>query len=69
MKNEITTTQAELLINANVAIYFAEGQKKEYAIFRIKELSRLAVNPDKKFIDFANWAIAEIKNHDRKEDF
>lgn len=67
--NEMTTSQAELLINANVAIYFAEGMKKEDAIFRIKELANIAVNPNKEFIELANWALAEIKKHDRKEEF
>ena len=67
MTNEITTSQAELLINANVAIYFAEGQKKEDAIFKIKELARLAVNPNKDFTEVVKWALTEIKKHDRKE--
>lgn len=69
MTNEITTTQAELLINANVAIYFAEGQKKADAILKIEELARVAVNPDKEFTNLVKWALAEIKNHDRKEAF
>lgn len=69
MTNEMTTSQAELLINANVAIYFAEGQKKEDAIFKIKELARLAVNPNKEFTELVKWALTEIKKHDRKEDF
>lgn len=67
--NEITTSYAELLINANVAIYFAEGQKKEDAILKIKELSRLAVNPNKDFAEVVKWALTEIKKHDRKEGF
>lgn len=66
MTNEITTSQAELLINANLSIFLSGGMKKEDAIFNVKELAHLAVNPNKDFTEVVKWTIAEIKKHDRK---
>lgn len=65
--NEVTVSQAELLINANVAIFLSDGIKKEEAIYKIKELARLAVKPTKDFTEVVKWALAVVKNHDRKE--
>lgn len=65
MTNEITVSQAELLINANLSIFLSDGMKKEDAIFKIKELARLAINPNKEFIENVKWTIAKIKKHDR----
>ena len=69
MTNQMTTSQAELLINANLSIFLSEGMKKEDAIFKIKELAHLAVNPNKEFMEVVKWTLAEIKKHDRKEGF
>ena len=69
MTNEFTVSQAELLINANLSIFLSGGIKKEDAIFNVKELARVAVNPNKDFAEVVKWTIAEIKKHDRKEGF
>ena len=69
MNNEITASQAELLINANLSIFLSGGIKKEDAIFNVKELARVAVNPTKEFAEVVKWTLAEIKKHDRKEGF
>lgn len=65
MTNQMTTSQAELLINANLSIFLSEGMKKEDAIFKIKELARLAINPNKEFIENVKWTLAEVKKHDK----
>ena len=65
MTNEITVSQAELLINANLSIFLSGGIKKEDAILKIKELARLAINPNKEFMENVKWTITEIKKHDR----
>lgn len=65
MKNEITVSQAELLINANLSIFLSDGIKKDDAILKIKEIARLAINHNKEFIENVKWTIAEIKKHDR----
>lgn len=65
MTNQMTTSQAELLINANLSIFLSDGMKKEDAIFKIKELARLAINPNKEFIENVKWTLAEVKKHDK----
>lgn len=65
MTNEITVSQAELLINANLSIFLSDGIKKDDAILKIKEIARLAINPNKEFMKNVKWTITEIKKHDR----